>query len=132
MQFHQYRAPLPPRSARQFTHLRMPLSRAFQRLVEGGLIASLPPRPPLQPTPPGFRTNLHCVYHQRAGHDTDNCSELRHAIHDLIDQGLVDLVQLLERSFKERTTRFYASCTLRSLTYPFGAYWPHLAHIEMH
>ncbi|RVW84684.1 Transposon Tf2-2 polyprotein [Vitis vinifera] len=27
----------------------------------------------------------------RAGHDTDSCSALRHAIQDLIDQGLVDL-----------------------------------------
>ena len=69
----------------------MPLSRAFQRLVEGGLIVPLPPRPPPQPTPPGFRTDLHCAYHQRAGHDTDSCAALRHAIQDLIDQGLVDL-----------------------------------------
>ncbi|RVW92617.1 Retrovirus-related Pol polyprotein from transposon opus [Vitis vinifera] len=52
MQFHhQYRAPPPPRSVRQFTQLGIPLSRAFQRLVEGGLIAPLPPRPLLQPTP---------------------------------------------------------------------------------
>ena len=41
--------------------------------------------------PPGFRTDLHCAYHQRAGHDTDSCSALRHAIQDLIYQGLVDL-----------------------------------------
>ena len=47
MQFHQYRAPPLPRPVRQFTQLGMPLSRAFQRLVEGGLIAPLPPRPPL-------------------------------------------------------------------------------------
>ena len=67
------------------------MSRAFQRLVEGGLIVPLPPRPPPQPTPPGFRTDLHCAYHQRAGHDTDSCAALRHAIQDLIDQGLVDL-----------------------------------------
>ncbi|KAL6325949.1 hypothetical protein AAG906_038440 [Vitis piasezkii] len=34
--FHQqYRAPPPTRSAKQFTQLGMPLSRAFQRLVEG-------------------------------------------------------------------------------------------------
>ena len=47
VQYHQqYRAPPPPRSARQFTQLGMPLSRAFQRLVEGGLIVPLPPRPP--------------------------------------------------------------------------------------
>ncbi|XP_034707088.1 uncharacterized protein LOC117930555 [Vitis riparia] len=38
-----------------------------------------------------FRTDLHYAYHQRAGHDTDSCSALRHAIQDLIDQGLVDL-----------------------------------------
>ena len=69
----------------------MPLSRAFRRLVEGGLIIPLPPRPPLQPTPPGFRADLHCAYHQRAGHDTDNCAALKHAIQDLSDQGLVDL-----------------------------------------
>ena len=69
----------------------MPLSRAFQRLVEGGLIVPLPPRPPLQPTSPGFRADIHCAYHQRAGHDTDNCAALKHAIQDLIDQGLVDL-----------------------------------------
>ena len=92
VQYHQqYRAPPPPRPARQFTQLGMPLSRAFLRLVEGGLIVPLPPRPPPQPTPPGFKTDLHCAYHQRAGHDTDSCAALRHAIQDLIDQGLVDL-----------------------------------------
>ena len=72
----------------------MPLIRAFQRLVEGGLIVSLPPRPPLQPTPLGFRIDLHCAYHQRASHDTDSYTALRHVIHDLIDQGLVDLGHL--------------------------------------
>ena len=92
VQYHQqYRAPPPPRPARQFSQLGMPLSRAFQRLIEGGLIVPLPPRPPPQPTPPRFRTDLHCAYHQRAGHDTDSCAALRHAIQDLIDQGLVDL-----------------------------------------
>ena len=60
-------------------------------MVEGGLIVPLPPRPPPQPTPPGFKTDLHCAYHQRAGYDTDSCAALRHAIQDLIDQGLVDL-----------------------------------------
>ncbi|KAL6341350.1 hypothetical protein AAG906_032468 [Vitis piasezkii] len=32
-----------------------------------------PPRPPPHPTPPRFRTDLHCAYHQRVGHDIDNC-----------------------------------------------------------
>ncbi|RVW91816.1 hypothetical protein CK203_045934 [Vitis vinifera] len=64
------------------------------RLVEGGLIAPLPPRPPPHPAPPGFRTNLHCVYHQRASHDTEIGVMQRHTIQDLIDQGLVDLGRL--------------------------------------
>ena len=87
----QYRTPPPPRPARQFTQLGMPLSQAFHGLVEGGLIVPLPPKPPLQPTPLRFRADLHCAYHQRAGHDTDSCAALRKAIQDLIDQGLVDL-----------------------------------------
>ncbi|RVW61729.1 hypothetical protein CK203_065624, partial [Vitis vinifera] len=67
-----------------FTQLEMPLSRAFQRLVEGSLIAPLPPRPPPHPTLPGFRTDLHCAYHQRAGHDTNNC---RRVSSILLDNG---------------------------------------------
>ena len=70
----------------------MPLNRAFQRLVEGGLITPLPPRPPPPHlNQPGFRKDLHCAYHQRAGHDTNSCAMLRHTLQDLIDQCLVDL-----------------------------------------
>ena len=55
------------------------------------MITPLSPRPPPHPTQPRFKIDLHYVYHQRAGHDTDNCAMLRHSIQDLIDQGLVDL-----------------------------------------
>ncbi|KAL6312323.1 hypothetical protein AAG906_007996 [Vitis piasezkii] len=34
--------------------------------------------------------DLHYAYHQSPGHDTNHCSALRHAIQDLIDQGLDD------------------------------------------
>ncbi|RVX05621.1 hypothetical protein CK203_027292 [Vitis vinifera] len=71
----------------------MPLSRAFQKLAEGGLLTALAPKPPPQPMPPHFRLDLHCAYHQGPGHDTNHCSALRHAIQDLIDQGLVNLGQ---------------------------------------
>ncbi|KAL6312750.1 hypothetical protein AAG906_020602 [Vitis piasezkii] len=43
--------------------------------------------------PPRFRLDLHYSYHQGPGHDTDHCNALRHAIQDLIDQGLVNLGQ---------------------------------------
>ena len=71
----------------------MPLSRAFQKLTEGGLLTPLASRPLPQPIPPRFRMDLHCSYHQGPGHDTDHCTALRHAIQDLIDQGLVNLGQ---------------------------------------
>ncbi|KAL6311127.1 hypothetical protein AAG906_012610 [Vitis piasezkii] len=76
---YKYRAPPPSRSAKRFT-LGMPLSRAFKRLVEEGLIAPLLPRPPPHPTPPRFKIDLHCAYHQRVSHDTNNCTMLRHTI----------------------------------------------------
>ena len=71
----------------------MPLSRAFQKLMEGGLLTPLAPKPVPQLVPPRFRLDLHCSYHQRPGHDTNQCNALRHAIQDLIDQGLVNLGQ---------------------------------------
>ena len=37
--------------------------------------------------------DLHCTYHQGLGHETDQCTALRYAIQDLIDQGLVHLGQ---------------------------------------
>ena len=67
----------------------MPLSRAFQKVMEGGLLSLLAPKP----VSPHFKLDLHCSYHQRPGHDTDHCNTLRHAIQDLIDQGLVNLGQ---------------------------------------
>ena len=71
----------------------MPLSQALQKLIEAGLLTALTPRPPPQPLPPQFRMDLHCAYHQGLGHETDRCTALRHAIQDLIDQGLVHLGQ---------------------------------------
>ncbi|KAL6344259.1 hypothetical protein AAG906_037823 [Vitis piasezkii] len=59
--------------------------------MEGGLLTQLASRPVPQPVPPRFRMDLHCSYYQGPGHDTDHCAALRHAIQDLIDQGLVNL-----------------------------------------
>ncbi|RVW58211.1 Transposon Tf2-12 polyprotein [Vitis vinifera] len=49
-----------------------------------------PPRPVRQFTQLGMPLSR-AFQRLRAGHDTDSCSALRHAIQDLIDQGLVDL-----------------------------------------
>ena len=69
----------------------MPLSYALRKLTETGLLTALTPKPPPQPVPPQFRMDLHYAYHQGPGHEADRCSALRHAIQDLIDQGVVHL-----------------------------------------
>ena len=84
--------PFVQRPTREFFQLGMPLSRAFQKLMEGGLLTQLAPRHVPQPVPPHFKMDLHCSYHQGLRHDTDHCAVLRHTIQDLIDQGLVHLV----------------------------------------
>ena len=71
----------------------MSLGRAFRKLVDAGLLTLLAPRPSPQFLSPQFRVDLHCLYHQGPGHDTDRCTALRHAIQDLIGQGLVNLGQ---------------------------------------
>ena len=88
--------PLPPRPyaqrpARQFTPLGMTLTRAFEKLRDAGMIVPLAPRPLLHLIPPHFLLHEHCSYHQIQGHDIEHCAALNHAIHDLIDSGLVNL-----------------------------------------
>ncbi|XP_059596905.1 uncharacterized protein LOC100853045 [Vitis vinifera] len=89
----QTSAPFALRTQRQFSQIGMPLSQALRKLTEAGLLTALTPRPLPQPLPPQFRMDLHCAYHQGLGHETDRCTALRHAIQDLIDQGLVHLGQ---------------------------------------
>ncbi|WJZ85570.1 hypothetical protein VitviT2T_005096 [Vitis vinifera] len=81
------------RTQRQFSQIGMSLSQALRKLIEVGLLTTLTPRPPPQPISPQFRMDLHYAYHQGPRHETDRCTALRHAVQDLIDQGLVHLGQ---------------------------------------
>ena len=83
--------PYAQRPTRQFTQLSMTLTRVFKKLKEADLIVPLAPRPLPHPIPPHFRPHEYCFYHQIQGHDTKCCATLHHAIHDLIDLGLVNL-----------------------------------------
>ena len=58
-----------------------------------GLLSPLALRPLPQVVHPHFWMDLHCAYHQGPGHTTDQCTALRHAVQDLIDQGIVQLGQ---------------------------------------
>ena len=77
------------RPSHQLAKLGMHLSRAFQKLIEGGLLTLLAPNP----VPHRFKLDLYCSYHQGPGHDTNHYNALRHAIQDLINQVLVGLGQ---------------------------------------
>ncbi|KAL6321720.1 hypothetical protein AAG906_031232 [Vitis piasezkii] len=83
----QYRSPALSRPMTPtYLHPISQLVFAAQKLMEGGLLTELAPRPVPQLMPPRFRMDLHCSYHRGLGHDTDHCVALRHAIQDLIDQ----------------------------------------------
>ena len=70
------------------------MSQALRKLIDQGLLMPLSVSPLPQVIPPHFMIDLYCAYHLSQGHDTDRCVALRHAIQDLIDQGLVQLGQL--------------------------------------
>ncbi|KAL6347767.1 hypothetical protein AAG906_026296 [Vitis piasezkii] len=90
--------------------------RSVGKLIERGLLTALAPRPPPQPMPPQFKMDLHYAYHQGLGHDTDRCFALRHAIQDLIDQGLVNLGQ------PSVTTNPLPAHTTHSVFLPIGGH----------
>ena len=71
----------------------MPLGEVLQTLMTAGLLSPLAPRPLPQVFHPHFRMDLHWAYHQGLGHITYQCTALRHVVHDLIDQGIVQLGQ---------------------------------------
>ena len=81
--FHPHR-----RCRRHFSDLSAPLSRVFETFQAMGLLAPLAPRALPDPVPPQFRLDSYCMYHQSAGHHTDRCTALRHAIQDIVDSGI--------------------------------------------
>ena len=72
------------RCRRHFSDLSTPLSRVFETFQAMGLLA---PRALPDPVPSQFRLDLYCTYHQSAGHHTDRCTALRHAIQDIVNSG---------------------------------------------
>ena len=72
---------------RKFSNLGRPLSKVLDKLVEKGLLHPLS----LKASFPNANLQLYCKYHQVIGHDTDQCTRLKHDIQDLINsRKLVD------------------------------------------
>lgn len=72
---------------RKFDNLGITLSEAFADLSMKGYLEALVPRPLPNPLPPLWKQNEYCAFHQRIGHETNNCMRLKHEIQDLIDSG---------------------------------------------
>ncbi|RVW92349.1 hypothetical protein CK203_032442 [Vitis vinifera] len=77
----------------------MTLTRAFEKLRDGGLMVPLVPCHLPHPIPSHFRSHEHCLYHQIQGHDTERCLALHHAIQDLIDSGIFQVEDLVQSTW---------------------------------
>ena len=77
------------RRRRNFLELHMTLSEALEKLQAKGLLKPLNPKPIPHPMPRRYNLSTHYRYHQGKGHTTDKCYNLRHDIHDLIEQQVI-------------------------------------------
>ena len=72
------------RTRGQYDPITMTYTELYPYLVQQGAITTRPLTPP-DPLPPGFRSDLHCEFHQgAAGHDLENCFALKARVQELI------------------------------------------------
>lgn len=68
----------------------MTLSQLLPQLLALKKVTVIPPRPMSNPLPRWYNPNARCEFHSGgAGHETDNCYNLKHRVQDLIDQKLL-------------------------------------------
>ena len=76
---------------RKFTSLGIPLESAFQQLLQNDYLHLPPIKDEALTKPSWWDDNKYCEYHRTKGHKTTSCFQLKHAIQDLIDDGVVVL-----------------------------------------
>ncbi|OVA05245.1 hypothetical protein BVC80_8255g12 [Macleaya cordata] len=76
---------------REFSNLGHPMSEILPLLVEAGVLTRREPMPPPDPLPKWYKANLHCDFHQAAGHATDRCIALRHEIQNLLEANKINI-----------------------------------------
>ena len=66
----------------------MTYAELLPTLLHKGYCTTRPGKPPPNPLPPRFRSDLRCDFHQGAlGHDVEGCYALKYIVKKLIDQG---------------------------------------------
>jgi hypothetical protein len=61
----------------------------MEKLLKTGQLTYPKPVPLKSPLPDSHRVDLYCGFHRSAGHHTDSCLCLRHAIQDLIENDTI-------------------------------------------
>src|SRR3954469_20327947 len=68
----------------------MTYTELYPALVQKGLITTRAMPPPRNPLPDGFRSDLHCEFHQgAAGHDLERCFPLKERVQELVRSKLL-------------------------------------------
>ena len=74
-----------------FTPLRESQTQLYERLKAMGMLHPIEGRP-ANPLGKFYRADHRCAYHSGAiGHDTENCSTLKHKIQNMINNNLIDI-----------------------------------------
>ena len=74
-----------------FDPIPMTYTELYLDLVRRGLITTKASPPPPNPHPVGFRTNLHCAFHEGApGHDLEHCFALKARVRELVRTGILN------------------------------------------
>ena len=74
---------------RRFSALGVPMTKILEKLKRRGLLEPLAPKPLPKPMPRYIDLDRYCRFHRQIGHDTDECTRLKHEIQDLIDAGKI-------------------------------------------
>uniref|UniRef100_A0A2N9HWY3 Retrotransposon gag domain-containing protein n=1 Tax=Fagus sylvatica TaxID=28930 RepID=A0A2N9HWY3_FAGSY len=92
---HQYQNAYPnpsrqgPKLKRHFDPMGTPLSKVFEHMCKRGHLKPLDLTPYPDPLLKNWNMNLYCLFHQKTGHSTNECTRLKHEIQDLIDNDVI-------------------------------------------
>ena len=67
-------------------------------MCKRGHLKPLDPTPYPDPLSKNWNMNLYCLFHQKTGHSTDECTRLKHEIQDLIDNDVIPKPRLTNQS----------------------------------
>ena len=77
-----------------FTQLRESQTQLYERLKAMGMLYPIEGRP-ANPLGKFYRADHRCSYHSGAvGHDTENCSTLKHKIQNMINNNLINIEEI--------------------------------------